>query len=276
MWGRLKLRALAALSRLTRSVVGAHVRALIVATPHGVFAVDPADQGVGRRLRRDGAYGEQELAGLSALLRPDDRLLIVGAHLGALAVPLARQCQAVMALEPNPDTFELLNWNLSLNAVSNCRTLQVAANDSGGTLRFLKSAANSGGSKRLPKVADWRYLFDAPVEVSVPAARLDELLAGECFDVVLMDIEGSEYFALKGMPGLLAHCRHLVVEFLPHHMSLVAGVTVPEFLATIPPRFVRLSVPSTGQQVGRDDFNAVLSDMMRQGQCDDGIIFSAD
>ena len=88
--------------------------------------------------------------------------------------------------------------------------------------------------------------------------------------------EGSEYFALKGMPGLLAHCRHLVVEFLPHHMSLVAGVTVPEFLATIPPRFVRLSVPSTGQQVGRDDFNAVLSDMMRQGQCDDGIIFSAE
>ncbi|MGH7427267.1 MAG: hypothetical protein ACREJ4_02740, partial [Candidatus Methylomirabilaceae bacterium] len=61
-----------------------------------------------------------------------------------------------------------------------------------------------------------------------------------------MDIEGSEYFALQGMQKILAHARVLVVEFLPHHLKNVSGVTVEQFLSVIPPHFRTLTIPSKG------------------------------
>ena len=276
MVARLRLAAQRLLARITRQVVGRHTWALVVQTPEGRFAVDPEDQGVGRQLRLHGAYNAVELTRLRQLIQPDDRLLVVGAHVGALTIPLARGCRSVLALEPNPDSFSLLQMNLWLNGTFNCRALPLAANDRAGALRFLLNRTNSGGSKRAPLVDDGRYRHDRPREVSVHAVRLDDELPGECADVVLMDIEGSELFALRGMPQLLASCRCLVVEFLPHHLQQVAGTTPGELLSAIPAQLRWLWIPSTDQHMPRDQAQATLEAMMLRGQGDDGLVFSRD
>ena len=253
---------------------GPGVVALVHGTGHGLFALDVQDSAMARHLRSGRPWGERELAAVEPYLTAGSRVLVVGAHVGTLAVPLARSARAVVAIEPNPDTYRLLAANLALNGVANCRTVNVAAGDRNEEIEFLVSRANSGGSKRLPRA--WRrlYYYDHPRTVRVKAVRLDDLLPDESFDVVVMDAEGSEYFALKGMERILAGARALEVEFEPHHLRDVAGVTVDEFVGVIEPHFTRLLIPSRSLTVGREEFAAALRDMYRANQRDDGLVFA--
>jgi tRNA G37 N-methylase Trm5 len=135
-----------------RRLLGKRAFSLLVRTEHGVFAVDPEDTaGVGGVLLRRGAYGAAELQRLQTLVRPADTVLIVGAHIGALAIPLAKRCTRVLAVEANPFTFELLRYNLALNRCDNCTAYNVAANHEPCCLHCLANRTNSGGSKRVPK-----------------------------------------------------------------------------------------------------------------------------
>jgi hypothetical protein len=88
-----------------------------------------------------------------------------------------------------------------------------------------------------------------------------------------MDIEGSEYFALQGMQRILKGSRALAVEFLPHHLKNVSGVSVQQFLSLIEPQFSTLTIPSREVRVERANFQSTLQRMYDADQADDGIIF---
>jgi hypothetical protein len=119
------------------------------------------------------------------------------------------------------------------------------------------------------------YFYDRPNIIRVRAARLDDVLPAP-YDLILMDIEGSEFFALQGMPRLLSQTRHLISEFLPHHFRDVAGVGAKEFVQLVEPHFERLFVPSRDQSVTRKHFLPLLSAMFEEDASDDGIVFSRD
>jgi FkbM family methyltransferase len=273
--GRLAVQSIS--RRLTKRLLGRNACAIVARTPTGLFAVDPEDVGYGSvgkaLLKRDG-YGQSEIALLLPHLGDDSKLLVVGAHIGSLVVPLASHCREVVAFEANPRTYDLLLMNLALNHVTNCRAVNLAASDKNERLQFLASRANSGGSKRVPKVRDRMYYYDEPEVITVDAVRLDDHL-GEtaCFDVILMDIEGSEYFALRGMPRLLARARVLQVEFLPHHLKNVGGISVEDFLAVVAPHFAILTIPSRGVRIERERFLPVLREMFERGEEDSGLLF---
>ena len=81
---------------------------------------------------------------------------------------------------------------------------------------------------------------------------------------------------MKGMPTLLANCRTLIVEFLPHHLTNVAGITVEQFLENIPKQMKRLTIPSRNQTVSVEQAGPTLQDMFDKNQGDDGLIFLAE
>ena len=256
----------------TKRILGPHVYALVVKSDRGLFAVDPEDYGVGGELRMTGRYGAAEIQRLKAYMAPDSKVLIVGAHVGTLAIPISELRKKVVAVEANPATYELLTINIALNSASNCQALNIASSDKEESIEFLMSRANSGGSKRVPKVK-WLYYYDKPEIISVKAASLDEYLEEKEFDIVVMDIEGSEYFALLGMQKILSKCKVLAVEFLPHHLKNVSGITVEQFLSVIEPHFSRMTIPSKRLKVGAQEFGRYLTEMYNLEQGDEGIIF---
>jgi FkbM family methyltransferase len=261
-------------SKLASRLLGEHVSAIIVKTPFGLLAIDPADRGVGRHLLRTGSYADKEVERLLSLTSAQGHALVVGAHIGAVAIALAKRVAYVVAVEPNPRSFELLEISIRVNRISNLELINVAASDKIESVEMLISTANSGGSKRVPITRKAMYSYDRPRKISVPGMPLDQLFAARCFDLVVMDIEGSEYFALKGMQSVLRNCKSLAVEFLPHHLRYVSGVTVEQFLHPIWRHFDELVIPSTEIAVGRAQFMSVLTSMYQHGETDDGIIFS--
>ena len=268
-----KARFHALTGKLLRRSLGAHLLGMIATTEHGLFAVDPEDRMVGRALLRRGTYGREEVARLERYVSPDAGVLVVGAHIGSLVVPLSKTCREVVAFEANPSTYRLLAINLRLNDVTNCRAVNLAANDVKGTIEFLMSRANSGASKRVPLVKQAMYYYDNPEMVSVEAVRLDDYLQQEGFGLVVMDIEGSEYFALQGMQRILRGSRALAVEFLPHHLKNVSRASVQQFLSLVEPHFSTLNIPSKDLRVERKDFQTTLQEMYDTDHGDEGIIF---
>ena len=262
------------MGRTKRRLLGPHVAAVLVNSKNRLILVDVEDLSVGRKLAYCGVYGTDELARLYDAVRPESRVLVVGTHVGSQAIVLSRRCAQISAIEANPKTFKLLELNVLINGCTNVKTIHIAASDKREEIEFVMSRTNSGGSKRSPAIRDFAYFYDSPEIAKVPAAPLDEVLGGQQFDVILMDIEGSEYFALKGMTKLFSGCRDLFVEYVPHHLKNVSCVGVPEFVATISPYFSQRHIPSKDLNVAREGFVSALEAMYDAGECDDGLHFS--
>jgi len=201
------------------------------------------------------------------------RALVVGAHIGTIAVPLSRSCSELVAIEPNPRAFEVLRLNAAMNGRDNMMLANFAANDKEEMIEFVVEYNNSGGSKRMPVHKDKMFFQGKTETIQVPSARLDDALSGHEFDLVFMDCEGSEYFALQGMQRILARSRALIVEFIPTHITLAAGVTIEDFLRPIKEHFNDLFVPTTGRKAVREEFQSVLEDMVANNKTDSGIVF---
>jgi FkbM family methyltransferase len=162
-----------------------------------------------------------------------------------------------------------------MNRCNNVRIFNMAASDSSDSLQFVKNRANSGASKRMPLVKNPIYFQDNPEIVTVPAVRLDDLLPHEKFDLVFMDIEGSELFAMRGMPRILSQAKVVFAEFYPFMVREVAGADGDAFLQPLA-EFNTLIVPSLRKSVHEDDIRATLRAMFNKDQCDNGIIFVRD
>jgi FkbM family methyltransferase len=244
-------------------------------TDQGIFCVDPADQAVAKMLIEDGHYGTGQLAQLKMFCNEDSSVLLLGAHIGAVAVPLSKMVKNLTVFEANPRTYELLGTNLKLNDCANVEAFNLAANDVDTQIRFVLNTINSGGSKRYPVHKDEVYFYDDPDVILKQAVRLDDFLQGKQYDVIFMDIEGSEYFAMKGMPRLMAAARIVFVEFLPHHLSRVAGISIDQFLECLT-HFETMISPVVPAAYHGADIGARLREMFDAGAGDEGLIFSKD
>lgn len=244
----------------------------VVETRQGIFCVDVEDQFVSKALLERGEYGQDEIRRISAFLRPSSRVLLVGAHIGALLVPFSKHVDAIVGIEANSHTFKRLRLNVLMNQCQNARVFNYAASDSAGAIEFVMNTANSGASKRMPLVRNEIYFHDNPTVGSVPSVRLDDLLPHEQFDLVFMDIEGSEVYAMRGMPRILASAKVVVAEFYPFMVKEVGGATVEEFLQPLED-FNTLVVPSLRRSAQKEDFRPLLQEMFDKNQCDNGIMF---
>ena len=246
---------------------------LTINTKNGTFVVDATDLEVSAKLRNKGEYGIDEINRISKFIDNQSSILIVGAHIGSLAIPIAKMCSEVVAIEANPNNFKLLQTNIEMNNTSNIITHNIAASEREEIIQFQLNTVNSGGSKRVPINNHYMYTYDNPEIIDVSAYSLDTYLTNNYFDLVLIDIEGSEYFAMQGMTNILSKTKTLIVEFLPHHIINVAGVRLTDFLENVPKHLTKLTIPSKNCTYSITEGFVVLQQMFDSGQGDDGIIF---
>jgi FkbM family methyltransferase len=261
-------------SKRLRKKLGHNIKAIITKSENGLFAVEPEDLEVGQKLR-SGGFGINEVKRLKKFINSNSKVLIVGTHIGSLAIPLSKHCKEITAIEANPNTFELLEINLHLNDAKNITPHNIFANDTPEKVEFLLNTVNSGGSKRKPKKSSFLYDFDNPEIIELESHKLDDYLPEHDYDLVLLDIEGSEYFAMKGMEDILANCKTLVVEFLPHHLKNVADIDVETFLSVLPGHFTKFNLPDNQQEHNISEVKTVLQNMYDANIGEDGIIFTS-
>jgi len=137
-------------------------------------------------------------------------MLDIGANVGYYSTLAAYACPngQVWSFEPSPRTFGILRENIQANRLQNVVARQLALGETHATLKF-----NIYGDQALNSVsagAEDRHPFfpEGPVQVlDVACTTIDIVMSEnriERADLMKLDIEGYEYFALKGAERLLA------------------------------------------------------------------------
>ena len=163
-------------SRQIRKKLGNNVQSIIVNSKNGILATDPEDLEVGHQLRVNGSFGLGEISRINQLVDEQSNVLIVGGHIGSLAIPISKFVKQCTVIEASPKTYELLKTNILLNDCDNITAHNIAASDTKGKIKFQMNSVNSGGSKRLPINNEFMYRYDDPQVIEVESESLDVLL----------------------------------------------------------------------------------------------------
>lgn len=173
--------------------------------------VDPADRL--QRLYAIRAYERPFLRFLARVLRPGDRVIDGGAHVGYIALHCGRRVGTageVVAVEADPANVKRLECNVQHNAFP-VRAVHAAIASSSGTVAF--------NVVQTPGESGWGSLLsDAPggPRIQVPAITIDEVARTMSGPVRLikLDIQGSELDALHGAAQTLATGPIIVLEMV--------------------------------------------------------------
>jgi FkbM family methyltransferase len=148
-----------------------------------------------------------------SILRPGQRVLDVGAHVGGFSLLAASLGCRVAAIEASPWNVDLLRRSVELNEFRDCQLLNVAAADRPGELEFAS-------------MGPWGQVscegIDRPT-VRVDAVRIDDLLQDLGWDnveFIKLDVEGYEVRAVRGMARLLSRADAPPVYFESNSFTL--------------------------------------------------------
>jgi|BEDMetMinimDraft_2_1075160.scaffolds.fasta_scaffold06716_1 FkbM family methyltransferase len=129
------------------------------------------------------------------------RLFIdVGAHIGYYTLLASKIAKEIIALEPDPFNYKLLEINLRINGISNVYALNIAASNYTGTGIFASYIKSIG------KLLTQKSNLDNNISrIKIKVVKLDDLLPkiGKHPDVIKIDVEGSEIEVLEGLQETL-------------------------------------------------------------------------
>lgn len=159
-------------------------------------------------------YEEYSSSLLLKHIKPGSLFIDIGAHYGyyTLLAGTGRPDCRVMAFEPSPVNFSILEKNVRHNKLSNVELYQMAVSDRTGMAEFhITEASDNCGFSGHP-------VSPSIDIVQVKTVRLDDFDLKTAGDIVVkMDIEGHEYEVIRGMDGLIRHSKdiRMLVEFNP-------------------------------------------------------------
>lgn len=160
---------------------------------HIGWLAHPREDEVARMLR-EGHFEPDLQAFFRLFLRPGDRFLDVGAHLGLysrLAGTLTQPGGQTVAVEPNPLILPYLQSNLAPDPAAQIKS--VALGERNGTGTMLVAAGGFSSHSALT--------IEGPGNIDVPLLTLDKLLQDldwDRVDLVKIDTEGHEFAVLEG------------------------------------------------------------------------------
>jgi len=178
---------------------------LLEGCKYGRFLVPPTDAYVGKALQEYGEYSEAELQVLLAMTNQETRVVVAGANLGSLVIPLARHSLEVVAFEPQRWMCQLLAANVVLNGLLNVRTYWAGLGNKSDvvTVPVLRpDVENNFGAMEL------EAFQDVPGDI-VPVYKLDAL-PNINMGLLTIDVEGMELDVLQGAERTIAACRPIV------------------------------------------------------------------
>ena len=165
-------------------------------------------------------------------IAPGGTIIDVGANIGYYTLVAARSAGPrgkVFAFEPDPTNFELLKRNVSANAYTTVVTVNKAVSNRTGTAALYLDEFNRGDHRMYDS-------HDGRSYVRVDAVRLDDFFrpSSPKVDVVKIDIQGAEAWAVEGMSDLLKTTGDVVLftEFWPQGLHR-CGVEAEDYLQSL-------------------------------------------
>lgn len=183
---------------------------IVQAKNNGLFFVQPVDN----VLVNDEVFFEKVYELHREVLK-HDVVVDVGAHVGVFSIKAAAVASKVISIEPDAYNFKLLSFNIRLNHLKNLILVNSAVADYDGDAKLYlhsQSGMHSIMSARAPTSVH---------SVNVKVRKLDTIVKElniERIDFLKIDVEGAEFYVLKGALNTLKKHRPFIV--MEYHQNL--------------------------------------------------------
>ena len=168
-------------------------------------------------------------------LKRGDVFIDIGANIGCytlIASKLVGEEGRVIAFEPIKEVFEKLIFNVELNKLSNVDLNRKAVYSETAVLEFFLASSENMGMSSI-----FHHDTENGKTEKVEAVSLDDYFSAyglKRADIIKIDVEGSEIFALRGMKRVLKDYRPLVIMEISDEVIKSSGIPADELL-----RFMR-------------------------------------
>jgi len=198
-----------------------------------------------RHMLFSGIYQDDVLFALRTFAVPGSTVFDVGGHHGLMAIVAALSvgpAGRVISFEPNPAARRFFEKNISLNDVKNIRIESIGLSDEQGEVSFyVQRGTASWNSSLFQEFISPGYETE---KMTIQTQTMDQFVTetGIVPNVVKIDIEGSEFLALKGArESIRRHHPVLIMEFNPDAAE-AAGTTIAEIVDFLREESYRLVV----------------------------------
>ncbi len=165
-----------------------------------------------------------------------DIVIDIGAHIGLYTIISSKRVGAqgkVVAIEADPENFEMLNSNIKLNQLTNVIPLNYAVFSKETKIKLYLPSGESGFTKYKTIMPNWINTQEKFVEVN--ANTLDYLLQlnqirQEEVNWIKIDVEGAEFEVLKGATNVLSKSKDIAILMELHGPPHVYRPKVEEFV----------------------------------------------
>jgi len=234
----------------------------------GVYTVSTMDHAIGQALYIDGAYEYESSVRSVRFLQAEGflpssgiTLLDVGANIGIISIGLLRAdlgIQRALAIEPEPNNFDLLTRNVKQNSLGDrIECIQAAVSEEVSTLTMELSGWNFGDHRIRatdPQVQG-KNNESRRNTVTVPSLPLPDILSSQQIaqDVdanllLWIDVQGYEGHVFRGAAPLLAKGIPTVTEVWPYGI-LRSGVSLEEYCSIVQSHWSDFWVDRRGRYV---------------------------
>ena len=194
------------------------------AAPFGLTFTGPAADVITRHIYRLGSHEPAITRYLLEHVRlgPADIALDVGANLGWYSVLLNRLSVSgarIFAFEPDPPTFALLRTNLAANQAARVSAFNIALGESPGSAQLRRYKDSNNGRHSLIPGDDIAGSVTVPLDTLAHFWETQGLGAAP-IAFMKIDVEGFEYFVLKGAGDLVRRCANTLLEYSPASLAL--------------------------------------------------------
>lgn len=183
-----------------------------------------------RTLLTDGVWDRPIARLLDRYLQLGGTFLDIGAHIGYFTLYASRlvgEGGKVIAFEPSVRALDRLTTHLCLNNCTNVVLFSVAVGEERSLETFYQATPNNIGASSLRELAH-------PVKKElVPVVNLDEILKGYDLrpDLIKIDTEGYELYALKGMREMLGKHKPEIISELTDNFLVELGASARDILS---------------------------------------------
>jgi FkbM family methyltransferase len=162
-----------------------------------------------------------------------DIFVDVGAHIGKYTIIASKRIGPngkVIAIEADPDNFDLLNRNIQLNNLSNVIALNYAVYSKEERIKLYLPSGGGGEEESLSSYTEYNTIMSDRAHgdekfVEVNANTLDYLLLSntikqeEEVNWIKIDVEGAEYEVLKGAKDIISKSKDITLLIEIHNLS---------------------------------------------------------
>ncbi|MDQ0967621.1 FkbM family methyltransferase [Flavobacterium sp. W4I14] len=153
-------------------------------------------------------------------IKEGNTVLDVGANIGLHTLYFSELVGSegkVIAFEPIPSTFQLLQENIKLNNFENIEQKNIALSNRNETIKIkIDEKSKNPGSFNL---------FELDGDISVQCCIGDDLLINERLDFVKIDVEGFEVHVIQGLFETLHKFKPVIVFEYDYNYQKKAGLS---------------------------------------------------